>query len=56
MEKVGDTVEEKVKRYTDIFTRVQECEAQLSSATDKGEYMKASREQFIDHTLLKNKP
>lgn len=44
VERRGGTVEEKVKQYSDIWTRIQECEAQLSSATDKGR--KLSTNQF----------
>jgi nesprin-1 len=36
IEKSGVTVEEKIKRYSDVITRIQECEAQLASAMDKG--------------------
>lgn len=36
IEKGGHTVEEKIKRYDDVIVKIQECEATLSSATDKG--------------------
>lgn len=36
VERSGVTVEDKIKRYNDIILKIQECEAQLSSAVDKG--------------------
>lgn len=36
IEKSGVTVEEKIKKYTDVIARIQDCEAQLASAIDKG--------------------
>lgn len=36
IEKGGHTIEEKIRRYDDVIVKIQECEATLSSATDKG--------------------
>ncbi|KAL3268198.1 hypothetical protein HHI36_007323 [Cryptolaemus montrouzieri] len=37
IEKVGGTVDEKIKKYDDVIVRIQECEALLASAYDKGQ-------------------
>ncbi|XP_044734627.1 nesprin-1 [Chrysoperla carnea] len=41
IEKSGHTIEEKIKRYDDVIVKIQECEAMLSSATDKGQQIAA---------------
>lgn len=37
IEKPGVTVQEKIKKYDDIIVKIQECEALLAAATDKGQ-------------------
>lgn len=37
IEKQDGTIEEKIKRYDDVISKIQECEATLASATDKGQ-------------------
>lgn len=37
IEKSGQSIEEKIKRYDDVIAKIQECEATLASATDKGQ-------------------
>ncbi|XP_071567068.1 muscle-specific protein 300 kDa isoform X8 [Temnothorax nylanderi] len=37
IEKSGQTTEDKIKRYDDVILKIQECEATLASATDKGQ-------------------
>lgn len=37
IEKPGVTVQEKIKKYDDIIFKIQECEALLASANDKGQ-------------------
>ncbi|XP_059468655.1 muscle-specific protein 300 kDa isoform X2 [Neocloeon triangulifer] len=37
IEKGGQTVEEKIKKYDDVILKIQECEAMLATATDKGQ-------------------
>lgn len=37
IEKSGKTVQEKIKRYDDLIVKIQECEALLASAGDKGQ-------------------
>ncbi|KAG7206621.1 hypothetical protein KM043_000301 [Ampulex compressa] len=37
----GQTTEEKIKRYDDVILKIQECEASLASATDKGQQIAA---------------
>lgn len=41
IEKSGQTTEEKIKRYDDVIVKIQECEATLASATDKGQQISA---------------
>ncbi|XP_018338972.1 PREDICTED: nesprin-1 isoform X6 [Trachymyrmex septentrionalis] len=41
IEKSGQTTEEKIKRYDDAILKIQECEATLASATDKGQQIAA---------------
>ncbi|EZA53954.1 Nesprin-1 [Ooceraea biroi] len=41
IEKSGQTTEEKIKRYDDVILKIQECEATLASATDKGQQIAA---------------
>ncbi|KAL0110413.1 hypothetical protein PUN28_013801 [Cardiocondyla obscurior] len=41
VEKSGQTTEEKIKRYDDVILKIQECEATLASATDKGQQIAA---------------
>ena len=41
IEKGGKTVQEKIRRYEDVIYKIQECEAQLASAHDKGEQIAA---------------
>lgn len=36
IEKSGTTVEDRIKRYDDVIHRIQECEAMLATAVDKG--------------------
>ncbi|KAG5889989.1 hypothetical protein JTB14_035905 [Gonioctena quinquepunctata] len=37
IEKSGGTVEEKIKKYDEVIVKIQECEALLASAADKGQ-------------------
>lgn len=37
IEKSPETIEEKIKQYDDVIVKIQECEAVLSSANDKGQ-------------------
>lgn len=37
IEKQDGTIEEKIKKYDDVILKIQECEATLASATDKGQ-------------------
>lgn len=37
IEKSPDTIEEKIKQYDDVIVKIQECEALLASANDKGQ-------------------
>ena len=37
IEKGGQTTEEKIKKYDDVILKIQECEASLASANDKGQ-------------------
>lgn len=41
IEKGGGTVEEKIRRYDDVIVKIQECEALLATATDKGQQIAA---------------
>lgn len=41
IEKSGTTVQEKIKRYDDLIVKIQECEALLASASDKGQQIAA---------------
>lgn len=41
IEKSGTTSEEKIKRYDDVILRIQECEATLAAANDKGQQIAA---------------
>ncbi|XP_020291842.1 nesprin-1 isoform X3 [Pseudomyrmex gracilis] len=41
IEKAGQTTEDKIKRYDDVILKIQECEATLASATDKGQQIAA---------------
>lgn len=41
IENSGQTTEEKIKRYDDAILKIQECEALLASATDKGQQISA---------------
>lgn len=41
IEKSGTTSEEKIKRYDDVILKIQECEATLAGATDKGQQIAA---------------
>lgn len=41
VEKSGGTIEEKIKKYDDIIVKIQECEALLASAEDKGQQIAA---------------
>ncbi|XP_029680499.1 nesprin-1 isoform X2 [Formica exsecta] len=41
IEKSGQTTEEKIKKYDDAILKIQECEATLASATDKGQQIAA---------------
>ena len=41
IEKGGKTVQEKIRRYEDVIYKIQECEAQLATAQDKGEQIAA---------------
>ena len=41
IEKHDGTTEEKIKRYDDVILKIQECEASLASATDKGQQIAA---------------
>ncbi|XP_008555407.1 muscle-specific protein 300 kDa isoform X6 [Microplitis demolitor] len=41
IEKQDQTTEEKIKRYDDVISKIQECEATLASATDKGQQIAA---------------
>lgn len=41
VEKSGGTIEEKIKKYDDIIVKIQECEALLASAADKGQQIAA---------------
>ncbi|ODN01313.1 Nesprin-1 [Orchesella cincta] len=36
IEKSGTTIEEKIKKYDEVIHRIQECEAMLATAVDKG--------------------
>jgi nesprin-1 len=41
IEQGGQTIEEKIKKYDDVISKIQECEATLASATDKGQQIAA---------------
>ena len=41
IEQGGQTTEEKIKKYDDVILKIQECEATLASATDKGQQIAA---------------
>lgn len=41
IEKSGQTIEEKIHKYDDVILKIQECEATLASATDKGQQIAA---------------
>ncbi|XP_017768073.1 PREDICTED: nesprin-1 [Nicrophorus vespilloides] len=41
IEKSGTTIEEKIERYDDVIIKIQECEAMLASAADKGQQIAA---------------
>nr|CAD7570990.1 unnamed protein product [Timema californicum] len=41
IERGGHTVQEKIKKYDDVIVKIQECDALLSSATDKGQTIAA---------------
>ena len=41
IEKCSQTTEEKIKKYEDVIVKIQECEATLASATDKGQQIAA---------------
>jgi nesprin-1 len=41
IERTGGTVEEKIKKYDDVIVKIQECEAMLASAADKGQQIAA---------------
>ncbi|XP_074030429.1 muscle-specific protein 300 kDa isoform X10 [Leptinotarsa decemlineata] len=41
IEKSGGTIEEKIKKYDDVIIKIQECEALLASAADKGQQIAA---------------
>lgn len=41
IEKSGATIEEKIKKYDDVIVKIQECEALLTSAEDKGQQIAA---------------
>ncbi|XP_032455805.1 nesprin-1 isoform X11 [Nasonia vitripennis] len=41
IEQGGQTTEEKIKKYEDVISKIQECEATLASATDKGQQIAA---------------
>lgn len=41
IEKSGGTIEEKIKKYDDVIIKIQECEALLASAADKGQQIVA---------------
>ncbi|XP_063222936.1 muscle-specific protein 300 kDa isoform X4 [Bacillus rossius redtenbacheri] len=41
IERGGHTVQEKIKKYDDVVLKIQECEATLASATDKGQQIAA---------------
>lgn len=41
IEKHDGTTEDKIKRYDDVILKIQECEASLASATDKGQQIAA---------------
>ncbi|KAK9890572.1 hypothetical protein WA026_011942 [Henosepilachna vigintioctopunctata] len=41
IEKTGGTIEDKIKKYDDVIVRIQECEAILASAYDKGQQIAA---------------
>lgn len=41
IEKTGGTIEEKIKKYDDVIVKIQECEALLTSAEDKGQQIAA---------------
>jgi nesprin-1 len=41
IEQSGQNTEEKIKKYDDVMVKIQECEATLASATDKGQQIVA---------------
>ncbi|XP_068085330.1 muscle-specific protein 300 kDa [Anabrus simplex] len=41
IERGGHTVQEKIRKYDDVIVKIQECEAMLASATDKGQQIAA---------------
>lgn len=41
IEKSGGTIEDKIKRYDNVIVKIQECEALLVTATDKGQQIAA---------------
>lgn len=41
IERSGGTIEEKIKKYDDVIVKIQECEAMLASAADKGQQIAA---------------
>lgn len=41
IEKSSDSIEEKIRQYDDVISKIQECEGLLASASDKGEQIAA---------------
>ncbi|XP_064211053.1 muscle-specific protein 300 kDa isoform X18 [Tribolium castaneum] len=41
IERSGGTIEDKIKKYDDVIVKIQECEAMLASAADKGQQIAA---------------
>ncbi|KAK2588097.1 hypothetical protein KPH14_004158 [Odynerus spinipes] len=51
IEKSGQTTEDKIKRYDDAILKIQECEATLASATDKGQQI-AGEGSTVDRNII----
>ncbi|XP_043492348.1 nesprin-1 [Polistes fuscatus] len=51
IEKSGQTTEDKIKRYDDAILKIQECEATLASATDKGQQI-AAEGSAVDRNII----
>ncbi|KAJ8984006.1 hypothetical protein NQ317_006860, partial [Molorchus minor] len=51
IEKSGGTIDEKIQKYDDIIVKIQECEALLASAADKGQQIAADGSAQDSNTI-----